>query len=149
MTQPLIELRNVTRTYQNGDLSVPVLRGINLSIHRGEFVAIMGASGSGKSTGIRLLYRFYQPASGSVRVAGQDIASRDLDSVRRSVSVVPQDCVLFHDTIRHNIGYGNLAAGAEEVAAAAGMAELHTSILDWPKGYDTQVGERGLKLSGQ
>ena len=80
-----------------------------------------------------------------------DIASRDLDSLWRSVSLVPQDCVLFHDTIRHNIGYGNLAASAEEVAAPAGMAELHTSILYWLKRYDTQVGERERenKLSGQ
>ena len=141
-----IEFNKVSFEYIHGQ---KILNELTFRVPAGARYAIVGGSGSGKSTVIRLLYRFYQPASGSVRVAGQDIASRDLESVRRSVSVVPQDCVLFHDTIRHNIGYGNLAASEEEVAAAAGMAELHTSILDWPKGYDTQVGERGLKLSGQ
>ena len=141
-----IEFNKVSFEYIHGQ---KILNELTFRVPAGARYAIVGGSGSGKSTVIRLLYRFYQPASGSVRVAGQDIASRDLDSVRRSVSVVPQDCVLFHDTIHHNIGYGNLAAGAEEVAAAAGMAELHTSILDWPKGYNTQVGERENKLSGQ
>merc|ERR1711902_192544 len=107
-----------------------------------------GGSGAGKSTVIRLLYRFYSPKSGSIRIGEQDINGLDLSSVRRSISVVPQDCVLFHNTIRHNIGYGNLGASAQEVESAADMAELHSSILDWPSGYDTQVGERGLKLSG-
>ena len=97
----------------------------------------MGGSGSGKSTVIRLLYRFYSPKSGSVRIGGQDINSLDLASVRRSISVVPQDCVLFHNTIRHNIGYGNLGAPAAEVESAANMAELHTrySTFDLNKIY--------------
>ena len=86
----------------------------------------MGGSGSGKSTVIRLLYRFYSPKSGSVMIGGQDINSLDLASVRRSISVVPQDCVLFHNTIRHNIGYGNLGAPPSEVENAAIMAELHS-----------------------
>ena len=86
----------------------------------------MGGSGSGKSTVIRLLYRFYQPKSGAVLIGGQNIMGLDLGSVRRSISVVPQDCVLFHDTIKHNIGYGNLGAPTEEVERAAMMAELHS-----------------------
>merc|ERR1719468_432100 len=89
-----------------------------------------------------------EAGSGDIRVGGKTISGLDLSSVRRSISVVPQDCVLFHNTIRHNIGYGNLGAPAAEIESAANMAELHSSILDWPSGYDTQVGERGLKLSG-
>merc|ERR1711962_1794588 len=79
---------------------------------------------------------------------GHSIDAVSLDSLRKSIAVVPQDSVLFHDTIRHNIGYGDLSAKEEDVIQAAELAELHDSILDWPKGYDTQVGERGLKLSG-
>jgi len=81
-------------------------------------------------------------------VGGQDIQLVDVDSVRRGISVVPQDCVLFHNTIRHNIAYGDLTASEETVMEAAKMADLHTTITDWPRGYDTEVGERGLKLSG-
>merc|ERR1711971_760016 len=125
-----------------------ILDDLSFRVPAGSRYAIVGGSGSGKSTPIRLLYRFYHPDSGSVSIGGQDINSLELESVRRSISVVPQDCVLFHNTIRHNIGYGNLGASTQEVESAADMAELHSSILDWPKGYDTQVGERGLKLSG-
>merc|ERR1712062_784715 len=81
-------------------------------------------------------------------MGGHPIDAVSLDSLRKSIAVVPQDSVLFHDTIRHNIGYGDLSAKEENVIKAAELAELHDSILDWPKGYDTQVGERGLKLSG-
>merc|ERR1719239_573765 len=125
-----------------------ILNDLSFRVPAGSRYAIVGGSGSGKSTLIRLLYRFYGPDSGSVSIGGQDINSLELESVRRSISVVPQDCVLFHNSIRHNIGYGNLQAPESEVENAARMAELHSSILDWPKGYDTQVGERGLKLSG-
>ena len=110
--------------------------------------AIVGGSGSGKSTIIRLLYRFFDPSSGSIRIGGEQIDRVDLTSLRKVISVVPQDSVLLHNTIKHNIAYGNLEATEEEVMEAAKMAELHDSILDWPNGYDTQVGERGLKLSG-
>merc|ERR1719422_2073033 len=81
-------------------------------------------------------------------VGNKNIASVEVDSLRKQIAVVPQDCVLFHDTILHNIKYGNLEVGDDEVHEAAKMAELHNSILDWPQGYNTQVGERGLKLSG-
>merc|ERR1719154_174568 len=125
-----------------------ILDDLSFRVPAGSRYAIVGGSGSGKSTLIRLLYRFYSPDSGSVSIGGQDINSLELESVRSSISVVPQDCVLFHNTIRHNIGYGNLGAPTQELESAADMAELHSSILDWPSGYHTQVGEGGLKLSG-
>jgi len=125
-----------------------ILNEMSFTVPAGKNYAIVGGSGSGKSTVIRLLYRFFDPSSGSIRIAGEQIDKVDLQSLRKEISVVPQDSVLFHNTIRHNIAYGNLAATEEEVIQAAKMAELHESILDWPNGYDTQVGERGLKLSG-
>merc|ERR1719245_853383 len=136
---------NVSFSYVCGQ---QILDNFSFEVPAGQRYAIVGGSGSGKSTVIRLLYRFYSPKSGSIRIGDQEINGLDLSSVRRSISVVPQDCVLFHNTIRHNIGYGNLGASTQEVESAADMAELHSSILDWPSGYDTQVGERGLKLSG-
>ncbi len=114
----------------------------------GKRVAIVGGSGSGKSTIIRLLYRFLEPSSGSISVAGRDIRSVDMEDLRRHVAIVPQDTVLFHDTIWHNISYGDLEAPEDRVLSAARMAELHESVIKWPSGYKTQVGERGLKLSG-
>merc|ERR1712212_49662 len=107
-----------------------------------------GGSGSGKSTIIRLLFRFFEPNSGSIRVGNETISDVSLESLRRQIAIVPQDSVLFHNTIKHNIGYGDLSAGVEKVEEAAKMAELHNSIIHWPDGYETQVGERGLKLSG-
>merc|ERR1719367_2313050 len=136
---------NVSFSYVCGQ---QILDNLSFEVPAGQRYAIVGGSGSGKSTVIRLLYRFYSPKSGSIRIGDQEINGLDLSSVRRSISVVPQDCVLFHNTIRHNIGYSNLGASTQEVESAADMAELHSSILDWPSGYDTQVGERGLKLSG-
>jgi len=94
------------------------------------------------------LYRFYEPTTGSVRIGGEDIREYDVERLRSNIAIVPQDCILFHNTIKHNIGYGDLAKTEDEVYEAAKMAELHNSIITWPKGYDTQVGERGLKLSG-
>ena len=105
-------------------------------------------SGSGKSTIIRLLYRFMDAGSGDICVGGKNISGLEVDTLRKQIAVVPQDCVLFHDSIHHNIKYGNLSASEDKVIEAAKMAELHSSILDWPRGYHTQVGERGLKLSG-
>ena len=94
------------------------------------------------------MYRFYEPTTGSVRIGGEDIREYDVERLRSNIAIVPQDCILFHNTIKHNIGYGDLAKTEDEVYEAAKMAELHNSIITWPKGYDTQVGERGLKLSG-
>lgn len=97
---------------------------------------------------VRLLYRFYEPSEGRILIGNQDIRDIDLESLRKAISIVPQDSVLFHDTIEHNLHYGDLKAKTEEVMNAAKMAEIHDSIMKWPKGYQTQVGERGLKLSG-
>jgi len=140
-----ITFENICFEYLPGQ---KILQGMSFTVPAGKNYAIVGGSGSGKSTIIRLLYRFFDPDSGNIRIAGELIDKVDLNSLRKEISVVPQDSVLFHNTIRHNIAYGNLDAREEDVIQAAVMAELHESILDWPNGYDTQVGERGLKLSG-
>ena len=101
-----------------------------------------------KSTIVRLLYRFYDPKDGQILVGGTNIQDVTLDSLRKTIGVVPQDCVLFHDTIQYNIHYGNLAASSEEVSRAAEMANLHDSVMNMPNQWNTLVGERGLKLSG-
>lgn len=97
---------------------------------------------------IRLLYRFFEPNSGDILINGQNIKDVDLDSLRQNIAVVPQDSVLFHDTIFYNLHYGNLKKSTEEVYEASKLADLHSSVMQWPKSYETQVGERGLKLSG-
>ena len=125
-----------------------VLNGINFEVPAGKKIAIVGGSGCGKSTLVRLLYRFYDPLSGRVLINGQDIRDVDIESLRKQIAVVPQDSVLFHDTIKYNIHYGNFEAAEERVVAASQLAELHETINNWPSGYETQVGERGLKLSG-
>uniref|UniRef100_A0A182NJA4 Iron-sulfur clusters transporter ABCB7, mitochondrial n=1 Tax=Anopheles dirus TaxID=7168 RepID=A0A182NJA4_9DIPT len=140
-----IEFRNVGFRYaQSND----IFRDLSFTIPAGKKIAIVGGSGSGKSSMVRLLYRFFEPTTGEILINGQNIREVDLQSLRRAIAVVPQDSVLFHDTIRHNIHYGDLAKPQEELENAARMADLHDSILQWPKQYDTQVGERGLKLSG-
>lgn len=101
-----------------------------------------------KSSMIRLLYRFFDPTSGEIRIGNQNIKEVNLNSLRKAIAIVPQESVLFHDTIKYNINYGNLEKTQEDVQHAARMAELHESIVQWPKAYDTEVGERGLKLSG-
>ncbi|XP_019293726.2 iron-sulfur clusters transporter ABCB7, mitochondrial isoform X2 [Panthera pardus] len=125
-----------------------VLDGVSFEVPAGKKVAIVGGSGSGKSTIVRLLFRFYEPQKGNIYLAGQNIQDVSLQSLRRAVGVVPQDAVLFHNTIYYNLLYGNIHASPEEVYAVAKLAGLHDSILRMPHGYDTQVGERGLKLSG-
>ncbi|XP_032228955.2 iron-sulfur clusters transporter ABCB7, mitochondrial isoform X2 [Nematostella vectensis] len=125
-----------------------ILDGLSFSIPAGKKVAIVGGSGSGKSTIVRLLFRFFDPQGGRVLVAGQDIRDFSLESLRKVVGVVPQECVLFHNSVYYNINYGRVQATEHEVHEAARMAEIHDAILRMPKGYDTPVGERGLKLSG-
>ncbi|KAB0353506.1 hypothetical protein FD755_023794, partial [Muntiacus reevesi] len=125
-----------------------VLNGISFEVPAGKKVAIVGGSGSGKSTIVRLLFRFYEPQKGNIYLAGQNIQDVSLESLRRAVGVVPQDAVLFHNTIYYNLLYGNISASPEEVYAVAKLAGLHDAILRMPHGYNTQVGERGLKLSG-
>nr|XP_060612594.1 iron-sulfur clusters transporter ABCB7, mitochondrial [Anolis sagrei ordinatus] len=125
-----------------------VLNGVSFEVPAGKKVAIVGGSGSGKSTIVRLLFRFYEPQKGEIYVSGQNIQNISLESLRKAIGVVPQDPVLFHNTIFYNLSYGNINASAEEVYAVAKLAGIHEAILRMPHGYDTQVGERGLKLSG-
>ena len=127
---------------------LPILQSLTLEVPSGQKVAIVGGSGSGKSTLVRLLYRFFDPSKGSITIAGHDIRHVNLESVRRAISVVPQDTVLFNNTIEYNIHYADFSRPIEQVHEAARMAELHETIMRWPDGYRTQVGERGLKLSG-
>uniref|UniRef100_A0A8C4GMV2 Iron-sulfur clusters transporter ABCB7, mitochondrial n=1 Tax=Dicentrarchus labrax TaxID=13489 RepID=A0A8C4GMV2_DICLA len=125
-----------------------VLNGVSFEVPAGKKVAIVGGSGSGKSTIVRLLFRFYEPQRGNIYIAGQNIRDVSLDSLRKALGVVPQDAVLFHNTIFYNLQYGNINATPEEVYQVARLAGIHDAILRMPYGYDTQVGERGLKLSG-
>ncbi|XP_055532175.1 iron-sulfur clusters transporter ABCB7, mitochondrial isoform X1 [Wyeomyia smithii] len=140
-----IEFKDVCFRYKNSN---DIFDKLSFTISPGKKVAIVGGSGSGKSSVVRLLYRFFEPTSGQILINGQDIREVDLTSLRKAIAIVPQDSVLFHDTIRHNIHYGDLTKSQEEMEQAARMADLHDSIKRWPKQYDTQVGERGLKLSG-
>jgi len=125
-----------------------ILKGISFIIEPGQTVAIVGPTGAGKSTLSRILFRFYETASGQVRIDGQDIQSLTQVSVRRSLGIVPQDTVLFNDTIGYNIGYAKPDAIQAEIEQVAKDAQVHDFIKTLPKGYDTIVGERGLKLSG-
>jgi ATP-binding cassette, subfamily B, heavy metal transporter len=126
----------------------PILKGISLTVEPGQTVAIVGPSGSGKSTIGRLLFRFYDVKDGALRIDGQDVRDITQESLHHAIGVVPQDTVLFNDTIRYNIAYGRAGATVEEIEAAARAAKIHDFILSLPDGYDTTVGERGLKLSG-
>ncbi len=126
----------------------PILRGIDLRVAGGETVAIVGPSGSGKSTIGRLLFRFYDVTGGAIRIDGQDVRTVTQSSLHAAIGVVPQDTVLFNDTIAYNIAYGREGATQPEIEAAARAARIHDFILSLPEGYETAVGERGLKLSG-
>ncbi|PPE65254.1 ABCB family ABC transporter ATP-binding protein/permease [Caldimonas caldifontis] len=126
----------------------PILRGLSFEIPAGRKVAVVGPSGAGKSTLARLLFRFYDVDAGRITIDGQDIRQVSQASLRRAIGIVPQDTVLFNDTIEYNIAYGRPGASREEVVAAAQAAHIHDFISATPKGYDTMVGERGLKLSG-
>jgi len=125
-----------------------ILRGINVDIPAGQTIAIVGPSGSGKSTIGRLLFRFYDVTGGAVLIDGQDVRDVTQDSLHRAIGVVPQDTVLFNDTIYYNIAYGREFATHDEIINAARDAQIHEFIMSLPDGYDTRVGERGLKLSG-
>jgi ATP-binding cassette, subfamily B, heavy metal transporter len=148
--RPRVTFENVRFGY---DPRREILRGIDFEVPAGGTVAVVGHSGSGKSTLGRLLYRFYDVDAGRIAIEGGDGALRDLRdytqaSLRRAIAIVPQDTVLFNDTIHYNILYGRPDASREEVEAAAKAAHIHDAILRLPDGYDTEVGERGLKLSG-
>jgi ATP-binding cassette subfamily B protein len=130
------------------DPARPILHGISFEVPAGRTVAVVGASGAGKSTLARLLYRFYDVQGGRITIDGQDIRAVTQASLRRAIGIVPQDTVLFNDTVAYNIGYGRPGASQDEIEAAAQAAHIHDFIAAQPKGYGTMVGERGLKLSG-
>jgi ATP-binding cassette subfamily B protein len=140
-----VRFENVSFAYEP---SRPILHGVSFEIPAGKTVAVVGASGAGKSTLARLLYRFYDVTDGRITLDGQDIRSVTQNSLRRAIGIVPQDTVLFNDTVGYNIGYGRTGSSTAEVEAAARAAHIHDFIASTPKGYATMVGERGLKLSG-
>ncbi|KAI3667846.1 hypothetical protein L6452_42916 [Arctium lappa] len=140
-----IEFENVHFSYLT---ERKILDGISFIVPAGKSVAIVGTSGSGKSTILRMIFRFFDAHSGTVRIDGQDIRKVTLGSLRKHIGVVPQDTVLFNNTIFHNIQYGCLSSTTEEVYDAARKASIHDTIMNFPEKYSTLVGERGLKLSG-
>ena len=144
-TSPDISFKNVHFAYEP---SRPILHGISFTVPAGKTVAVVGPSGAGKSTLARLLFRFYDVQSGSIAIAGQDIKTVTQTSVREAIGIVPQDTVLFNDTVAYNIAYGRPGATQAEVEEAAKSARIHDFIASTPLGYQTMVGERGLKLSG-
>ena len=125
-----------------------ILTGVSVRVPAGNNIAVVGPSGAGKSTLSRLIFRFYDVQSGSVRLGGEDIRKFKQKSLRSQIGVVPQDTVLFNDTIGYNIGYGSPGASQDEIERVAKLAQVHSFIQNLPDSYDTQVGERGLKLSG-
>jgi ATP-binding cassette subfamily B protein len=142
---PEISFQNVHFAYEP---SRPILHGISFTVPAGKTVAVVGPSGAGKSTLARLLFRFYDVQQGTVSIAGQDIKSVTQASVREAIGIVPQDTVLFNDTVAYNIAYGRTGATQAQVEEAAKSARIHDFIAATPLGYKTMVGERGLKLSG-
>ncbi|CAE7066561.1 unnamed protein product [Rhizoctonia solani] len=138
---------NVTFSYDGRSTA---LKGISFTVPKGGSLALVGESGSGKSTILKLLYRFYDlaPSDGAIRIDGQDIRDVTQASLRRTIGIVPQDCVLFNNTIAYNVGYGKLGSSTEEIERAARAAQIHDRILSFPDGYETMVGERGVRLSG-
>ncbi len=145
LTNAEVRFRRVSFAYRPG---YPVLQDIDFTIPGGGTLAVVGPSGAGKTTLSRLLFRFYDPDHGNISIDGQDIRSVTLDSLRGPMGMVPQDTVLFNETVGYNIGYGKPGAGIDEVIQVARIAQIHDFIEQHPQGYDVLVGERGLKLSG-
>ncbi|QIK78614.1 ATP-binding cassette domain-containing protein [Sphingomonas piscis] len=145
VSQGHIRFEGVHFGYEDGR---EILKGLDLDVPAGQTIAVVGPSGAGKSTLARLLYRFYDPQAGRITIDGQDLAQVQQKSVRAAIGIVPQDTVLFNDTIAYNIGYGRGDAGQDEVEAAARGASIDSFIASLPNGYQSMVGERGLKLSG-
>ncbi|CAH8846417.1 unnamed protein product [Trichobilharzia szidati] len=140
-----VEFKNVCFSYNP---ERPIIKNVSFKIPSGQTVALVGESGSGKSTIVRLLFRFYDVTDGEILIDDQNIKSVTQASLRQSLGVVPQDTVLFNDTIYYNIHYGRQSASESDIEEVAVAADIHRCILDFPKGYETVVGERGLKLSG-
>lgn len=145
ISQPSVEFQNVDFGY---DADRQILHGLSFKVEPGQTLALVGPSGAGKSTIARLLFRFYDPQGGRILIGGQDIAKVTQASLRAAMGIVPQDTVLFNDTIGYNIGYGREGATQADIERAAHGAAIGTFIESLPKGYETEVGERGLKLSG-
>nr|GAT55493.1 predicted protein [Mycena chlorophos] len=147
-----LELRGGSIRFENVNFGYhadrPIFRNLSFTVPGGKKVAIVGPSGCGKSTVLRLLYRFYEPESGRIFIDDQDIHEVQIESLRRSIGVVPQDTPLFHSDVMHNVRYGRLDATDEEVFEAARKANVHNTVLRLPEGYGTKVGERGLMISG-
>ena len=125
-----------------------VLKGINLTIIKGEVVALVGSSGAGKSTLVDMIPRFHDVTKGSINIDSYDIRDITLNSLRRQIGIVTQETILFNDTVKNNISYGRVDAGMAEIQKAAESAYAHDFIMEMPSGYDTVIGERGVKLSG-
>jgi ATP-binding cassette subfamily B protein len=140
-----LKFENVSFAYESDR---PILHNISFEIPSGKTVAVVGPSGSGKSTLARLMFRFYDVQQGRISINDQDIRQVTQHSVRKALGIVPQDTVLFNDTVAYNIGYGRTGATQDEIETAAKAARIHDFIASTPKGYNTSVGERGLKLSG-
>ncbi len=145
VTDGAIRFDNVAFGYEAERI---ILKGVSLDVPAGTSLAVVGPSGAGKSTLARLLYRFYEPTSGQITIDGQDISAVTQASLRGAIGIVPQDTVLFNDTIGYNIGYGREGSSQQEIEGAARGASIDTFIAALPNGYESMVGERGLKLSG-
>jgi len=147
-----LQLRGGAIRFENVDFSYDprrqVLFGVDISVPAGTTTAVVGPTGSGKSTLARLLFRFYEAQGGRVLIDGQDVREVTQASLRAAIGIVPQDTVLFNDTIEYNIAYGRPGASEEQIVAAARAAHIHDFVSRLPDGYDSMVGERGLKLSG-
>jgi ATP-binding cassette, subfamily B, bacterial MsbA len=143
-----IQFNEVCFSYENGDGAREILRDINLEIKAGEVLAVVGSSGAGKSTLVHLIPRFFDVTSGSLRIDGHDLRDVTLASLRSQIGIVTQDTVLFNDTVRNNIAYGQPHVAQKTVEAAAQAALAHDFIMEMPAGYDTVIGERGIRLSG-
>jgi subfamily B ATP-binding cassette protein MsbA len=144
-----IRFENICFSYQtDGDESREILRDINLEVRAGEVVAVVGSSGAGKSTLVHLIPRFFDVTAGRLLIDGRDVRDTTLSSLRSQIGVVTQETVLFNDTLRNNIAYGQPSISQKQVEAAARAALAHDFIMELPAGYNTMIGERGVRLSG-